>query len=584
MNSPRTPQKTLSAELRSIINDRNILTTRTRMKVLSALDDINKESTLEREKNLRAQAVQEILMSEVTYLHQLELIMQFFMEPMIERKIMNHASYSTLFGNIETIYNVNGELLKELKQDPENVAKAFYKLAPFFKLYSVYAYDYKQALMLLQGTQKSDQEMREFIMRQETRPEVGRKLSSLLIAPIQRIPRYRLLLKEVLQHTSPKDVDYRILQASLTEVEKAAVHINALVAEHEDMQKLLELQRHIHGSINLVKPGRKLIRQGTLMRVSRGGSASYRRHFVLLSDTLLYCKGDPDSSLTICCLLPLNKCSIQRVLSGGLFRVTCLQESLLLYSESGDSEEWIQSLQEAVKKYIECRQTLRKDSSSRRPLRKNKVNEFSSENITAGKRFKRKRSPAETTELEDPNVSAIIYVNRDREGEGNDNDEVDCFSMKRFKRQRTDNTGNKENKRISWMEKLIFKQPREDDVDKKSHSYLDSLYPLRHGTSDDVDDLQRPIQNPPASVVPCRRASKADKSRNELKRSMKTDLDLIEEVFEPPQPLTGRLEFCNNNADRHQSDSQQREWPSVRSVSQFIYGLGSSLRDLFKAK
>lgn len=44
--------------------------------VLSALDDINKESTAEREKNLRAQAVQEILMSEVTYLHQLELIMQ----------------------------------------------------------------------------------------------------------------------------------------------------------------------------------------------------------------------------------------------------------------------------------------------------------------------------------------------------------------------------------------------------------------------------------------------------------------------------------------------------------------------------
>lgn len=119
------------------------------------------------------------------------------------------------------------------------------------------------------------------------------------------------------------------------------------------MQKLLELQRRINGSVNLVKPGRRLIRQGTLMRVSRGGSASYRRHFVLLSDTLLYCKGDPETSLTVCCLLPLNKCTVQRVLSGGLFRVTCLQESLLLYSESGDSEAWIQSLQEAVKKVVQ---------------------------------------------------------------------------------------------------------------------------------------------------------------------------------------------------------------------------------------
>lgn len=72
------------------------------------------------------------------------------MEPMIEKRIINHSSYVTLFGNIETIYNVNGELLRELKQDPDNVARAFYKLAPFFKLYSVYAYDYKQALILLQ--------------------------------------------------------------------------------------------------------------------------------------------------------------------------------------------------------------------------------------------------------------------------------------------------------------------------------------------------------------------------------------------------------------------------------------------------
>lgn len=72
------------------------------------------------------------------------------MEPIKERKIMNHASYTALFGNIETIYNVNGELFRELKRDPDNVARAFYKLAPFFKLYSVYAYDYKQALMLLQ--------------------------------------------------------------------------------------------------------------------------------------------------------------------------------------------------------------------------------------------------------------------------------------------------------------------------------------------------------------------------------------------------------------------------------------------------
>lgn len=53
---------------------------------------------------------------------------------------------------------------------------------------------------------------------QETRPEVQSKLSSLLIAPIQRIPRYCLLLQEVLEHTDARDEDYGTLKGKLVEL------------------------------------------------------------------------------------------------------------------------------------------------------------------------------------------------------------------------------------------------------------------------------------------------------------------------------------------------------------------------------
>jgi hypothetical protein len=46
------------------------------LSVLSALDNISKDSTEERKRSLRCQAIQEILTSEVSYLHQLEVIMQ----------------------------------------------------------------------------------------------------------------------------------------------------------------------------------------------------------------------------------------------------------------------------------------------------------------------------------------------------------------------------------------------------------------------------------------------------------------------------------------------------------------------------
>lgn len=65
-----------------------------------------------------------------------------------------------------------------------------------------------------QNKQENDIEFKNFISKQETRPEVGRKLPSLLITPIQRVPRYKLLLKEVLQHTSNKHKEYNLLQGN----------------------------------------------------------------------------------------------------------------------------------------------------------------------------------------------------------------------------------------------------------------------------------------------------------------------------------------------------------------------------------
>ncbi|XP_053972787.1 rac guanine nucleotide exchange factor JJ-like [Hylaeus anthracinus] len=437
MNSPMSPQTPLSFELRTIINNRNVLSMRSRMKVLNSLNESNQRCFEEKEKNLRCQAIQEILTTEVTYLRQLEILMEYFIEPMFKKKLLDHILLSTLSENIKTLYNVSGELVKELKEDPENIAGAFHKLAPFFKLYSVYAYDYEQVLSLIQTKQESNFIFKDFISKQESRPEVSRKLPSLLITPIQRVPRYRLLLQEVLQHTPHKHKEYNLLQVCLVEVEKAARHINTLVEQHEEVQKLLKLQKCIVNPINLVKPGRRFIKQGALMRVSRRGNSAYRRYFVLLSDTLLYCKGDPENSLTLCCVLPLNKCKVECVLSGGLFRVSCLNETLLLYSEKDDSNLWMEAIENSIKKYAECRQTLRKDSSSRKPLRHNNLNLFPSENIpvVAGKR---KRPDGETEVNLD--ASRIMYLKKDNEADADIQSDSNCFILlKRFKKFKNNN-------------------------------------------------------------------------------------------------------------------------------------------------
>lgn len=106
----------------------------------------NNEEKLE---SMRIKALEEIYTSEISYLQQLEKLIKYFMVPMKSLNFLSQTDFNTIFGNIETIYNVNGELLKELKESIENAASALLKLAPFFKLYSFYAYDYKKAISIL---------------------------------------------------------------------------------------------------------------------------------------------------------------------------------------------------------------------------------------------------------------------------------------------------------------------------------------------------------------------------------------------------------------------------------------------------
>lgn len=62
---------------------------------------------------------------------------------------------------------------------------------------------------------KTSKELQDFISKHEKRPEVSTSFQSLLIVPIQRIPRYKLLLQEVLNHTQMDDPEYFVIKGLL---------------------------------------------------------------------------------------------------------------------------------------------------------------------------------------------------------------------------------------------------------------------------------------------------------------------------------------------------------------------------------
>lgn len=150
--------------------------------------------------------------------------------------------------------------------------------------------------------------------------------------------------------------------------------------------KMVDIQKSLCGGFpKIIAPGRKLLKQGNLMKVPRtGGSSGQPRYFVLFSDMIMYCKlktqGNlcqnlvlPKNNALECgCMLPLKNCKIETLVGKGVFKLTCQREELILFSLDGaqSSEEWVECIRKAITQHKANSATLRKESSRRDPIKR----------------------------------------------------------------------------------------------------------------------------------------------------------------------------------------------------------------------
>ncbi|KAJ3506063.1 hypothetical protein NLJ89_g7086 [Agrocybe chaxingu] len=105
-------------------------------------------------------------------------------------------------------------------------------------------------------------------------------LEGYLLLPVQRVPRYKLLLEELLRSTPPT-YDYvdDPLDRALAEISSLATNMNEGKRESESRRKLVQWQTRIRGKFPspLVQPHRRLIMDGPLMltRVVRKAVVSF---------------------------------------------------------------------------------------------------------------------------------------------------------------------------------------------------------------------------------------------------------------------------------------------------------------------
>ncbi|KAI0257518.1 hypothetical protein BJV78DRAFT_1293142 [Lactifluus subvellereus] len=123
-------------------------------------------------------------------------------------------------------------------------------------------------------------------------------LEGYLLLPVQRIPRYRLLLEELARSTPPAEGYLDPLDQALDEISSLATNMNEGKRESESRSKLVQWQSRIRGKFPspLVQPHRRLIMDGPLLltRVVRKATIAFE---------VIDGQGDP-TTIQVECLSP----------------------------------------------------------------------------------------------------------------------------------------------------------------------------------------------------------------------------------------------------------------------------------------
>lgn len=181
----------------------------------------------------RALIVQELVSTEHSYLESLMRLVTQFMVPCISEHVISAEDAQLLFSNTESLYKLHSEFLSFLEEacaSNGSIGKLFVQFGPMLRLYKEYAAEHSKALVTLERLVN----MVAFVdfckgpmgVAEVTPEGVYLHIASLLITPIQRIPRYLLLLKDLTAHTDPSTEEYANLEKANAFISEIATEVN----------------------------------------------------------------------------------------------------------------------------------------------------------------------------------------------------------------------------------------------------------------------------------------------------------------------------------------------------------------------
>nr|XP_044627958.1 intersectin-2 isoform X2 [Equus asinus] len=217
--------------------------------------DLQTLDTMQPIERKRQGYLHELIQTEERYVDDLQLVVEVFQKPMMDSGVLTEGEMALIFVNWKELIMSNTKLLKALrvrkktggeKMPVQMIGDILAAELSHMQAYIRFCSCQLNGAALLQQKTDEDTDFKEFLKKLASDPRCkGMPLSSFLLKPMQRITRYPLLIRSILENTPEHHVDHSSLKLALERAEELCSQVNEGVREKENSDRLEWIQAHV---------------------------------------------------------------------------------------------------------------------------------------------------------------------------------------------------------------------------------------------------------------------------------------------------------------------------------------------------
>lgn len=300
-------------------------------------------------------AMKEIVSTEITYIERLKILIEYFIQPLKESKILNNKEIDVQFSLLTRLFDLHKDFTFDINEiNLSEIIKLFEVLSENFIVYSDYLVNFEPALNQRGQILSSNRKFAEYLEGKMKDPRLlGQSLESFFILPVQRIPRYRLLLEQLLKYITEEDEGYEQFKRAHNAMCDMALYSNEAIRARENKEKIMEIMLQFDsGSVQnlLDDDSRRFLLGATLLKQCRRGFKEFR--FWLFSDQLLYGEKNPIGKYFLNRKILLSKCFISNAKDNvNSFLIQSPAKSFVVQTrDEKEKKEWIDAINDAIQR------------------------------------------------------------------------------------------------------------------------------------------------------------------------------------------------------------------------------------------